>query len=76
MVIAMEQPLLPPYVLAGLRTLLEKADLLARYSEAERCCAELGVENLSDLNMDTVRQKLSEHLSRRVLRVQREPHTE
>jgi hypothetical protein len=35
--------------IAGLRTLLEKADLVARYSEAAKSCAELGVKMLNDL---------------------------
>jgi hypothetical protein len=51
---------LPP--VAGLRTLLEKAELEARYPEAVRCCVELGVTKLVDLGIDSVREELSRNV--------------
>jgi hypothetical protein len=48
---------LPP--VPGLRTLLEKANLLARYPEAARCCVELGITQIDDLEIDAVREELS-----------------
>jgi hypothetical protein len=49
--------------IAGLCTLLEKAELLDRYSDAARCCADLGVKKLVDLHMEAVRQELSKRLA-------------
>jgi hypothetical protein len=48
----------PSYVtpVAGLRTLFEKAKLLARYPEAARCCAQLGVKELDHLHLERVRE--------------------
>lgn len=42
---------------AGLRTLFEKAKLLARYPEAAKCCVELGVKELDDLHLERVRER-------------------
>jgi hypothetical protein len=41
---------LPP--IPGLSTLLDKADLLDRLSDATRCCAELGVKKLMKLHIE------------------------
>jgi hypothetical protein len=62
----MERPedfreLTPP--LAGLRTLLEKVRLGARYSEAAKCCAELRVKRFDDLHLELVWKALSTSLS-------------
>jgi hypothetical protein len=50
----------PP--LAGLRTLLEKVRLGARYSEAAKCSAELRVKKLDDLHLEGVWKALSTNL--------------
>jgi hypothetical protein len=49
--------------IAGLYTLLEKADLLDRHSDVTRCCADLGVKKLVDLHLERVRQELSKSLA-------------
>ena len=51
-----------PDPVPGLRTLLERADLLAQHSEATRICADLGVTKLDDLQYEGVRRELSRSL--------------
>ena len=47
---------------AGLFTLLEKAQLQARHAEAAKCCTDLGLSQLDDLHLDSVREELSKSL--------------
>jgi hypothetical protein len=53
---------LAPDPVPGLRTLLERADLLSRHSEATRICADIGVKKLEDLQYEGVRRELSSSL--------------
>ena len=48
--------------MAGLFTLLEKAELQARHLEAAKCCTDLGLSKLDDLHLDPVREELSKSL--------------
>jgi hypothetical protein len=53
---------LAPERVRGLRTLLERAELPAHYSEAARICADLGVTKLDDLQYEGVWRELSNSL--------------